>query len=158
MSAFMTLRTWRTPGSPRAATAHAQARPISTALAPERHHLDHVKAGPHAAVDEHLGAVADRLGDGRQRTGRRRHRVELTTAVVGDDHAVDADLDGAAGVLGVKHALDDEPAVPVLADPGDVVPGDARIELRVDPAAKRVRAAGARHGLLEVPERERLVP
>src|SRR5436190_149252 len=82
--------------------------------------------------------VADRVGYVRQGARGRRHRVQLAAAVVRDDHSVDADLDGAARVLDVEHALHDELPVPVLAHPCHVVPGDARVELVVHPVLERL--------------------
>jgi hypothetical protein len=152
MSALITRRTWRTPASPRAATAHAQARPTNTARA-ERDHLHNIEAGAHAPVRQHLGLVSDRLDDGGQRADGRRHRVELAAAVVGDDDAVDARCHRAPGVLRVEHALDDQSPAPVLSHSGDVVPRHARVELSVHPVTKGRRRARSRHGPLEVAER-----
>ena len=118
-------------------------------------HLDHVEASAHTAVDKHLDVVADRVHDGGQRADRRGHRIELAAPVVGDDDAVDAGVHGAARVVGVEHALDDQTPGPVLAHPGDLVPGDARIELRVDPVPERLRGPRSGDGVLQVGERER---
>ena len=46
------------------------------------------------------------LHDLRQRLDARRHAVELTAAVVGDDHPGRAVLDREAGVLSGQHPLD----------------------------------------------------
>ena len=78
--------------------------------------------------------------------------------MIRDDHTVDANLGRTPGVLAIKHALDQQAPVPVIADPGDVIPSDARVKLRGDPIAKCGRARGARHGPLEVTERQRFAP
>ena len=70
--------------------------------------------------------------------------------MIGDDHSVDADVGGAPSVLGVEHALDHQAAIPVLADPGDVVPGDARVELRIYPFPERGGGARVGDGVLQV--------
>src|SRR4051794_33061948 len=75
--------------------------------------------------------------------------------MVGHDHAIDADVEGAAGVLGVEHSLEYEAAAPVLAHPRDVIPGDAGVKLTADPVHEIGRLARARYGLLEIAERER---
>src|SRR5207302_4082852 len=94
-----------------------------------RDHLHHVQARADPTVGEYLDLIAHRVHYLGQGAGGRWHRVELAAAVVRHDHAVDADLGGLAGVVGVQHALDHEPAAPVLPHPGYVLPGDARVEL-----------------------------
>ena len=54
--------------------------------------------------------------------------IELPTAVIADHDAVETQRGGALGVGHGQHALDEELAAPVLADPADVVPGDGRLE------------------------------
>ena len=93
---------------------------------PERQRLDDVAAAADAAVEQHLDLVADRVDDRRQRADRRRRAVEVVAAVVGDRDRVGADLDRAAGVVGVHHALDQKRAAPLLAQPGEVLPGRLR--------------------------------
>ena len=80
-----------------------------------------------------ISLVADRLSHRRQGAGRRRHGIELATAVVGDDETVHAGVDGAARVLRVEHALHHQLPGPEIAHPCDVFPGDTRVELRVHP-------------------------
>ena len=62
----------------------------------ERQRLEHVLPGAHAAVEQHLDAVADRVGDARQRRDGRGRAVELAAAVVGHHDAVGAEVGGAA--------------------------------------------------------------
>ncbi len=101
----------------------------------EGHGPHHVGAGADAAVHQHRQAVAHRIGDGRKRLDRGQRPVELPPAVVGDDQAVGADLDALAGVVGVENLLDDDGALPPLADPGQVGPGELEsMLLRIQPA------------------------
>src|SRR3954449_12486536 len=172
MSAFITLSTCRTPRSPRAATAHAQARPIRTARAPIATIFttsSPLRTPPSAststwsptasAMSGRARAVAALPPAPRGDVGRgprgRRHGVELAPAVIRDDDAVDSRVRGAPSVLGIEHTLHDEAAWPVFAHPGDVVPGDARVELLVDPLPERVWRLRVRHRLLEVAEGRR---
>src|SRR2546427_333414 len=90
-----------------------------------RDHLHDIESRADAAVDEDLDLIADGVDHVGQRTGCGGHRIELAAAVVGDDEAVDAGVRGAPRVLGIEHALDDQPTGPLLAHPGDVVPGHA---------------------------------
>ena len=64
----------------------------------------------------------------------REHAVELAAAVVGHDDAVRAARGRFARVVGIENALDDQRALPLLAHPFDVLPGDARVEIGADPA------------------------
>ncbi len=102
----MVSSTWVTAASPPPATAQAQARPSSTASRAERQRLDHVEPAADAAVEQHLGAAADRLDDAGSAADGRGRVVELAAAVVRHDDRVDADLGGTAGVLGIEHALE----------------------------------------------------
>jgi len=71
-------------------------------------------------------------------------RVELAAAVVGHDHAVDTGVHGATRVVRVQNSFHDQASGPVVAHPGDVVPGDAGIEVGADPGSEvdRVAAIG----------------
>ena len=110
----------------------------------ERERLDDVAAAPDAAVEQDLDLVADRVGDRRQRADRRRRAVEVVAAVVGHRDRGDAGVDGAAGVVDAHDALEHERAVPLLAQPGDVVPGRRRRlhPLAVGAEERRRRLAG----------------
>ena len=55
--------------------------------------------------------------------------VELAAAVVGDVDALDAVLDGDAGVLGRGDALENEGDLEFLAQPRDIGPGEACLEI-----------------------------
>src|SRR6201999_1301997 len=98
--------------------------------------------------------AADSIDDLGQRADSRGHGVELATAVVGDDDAVNARLDRPPCVLRVEDPLHEQPPAPVLTDPGDVIPGDAGVELGVHPLLEGVGRARARDRVLEVAERE----
>src|SRR6516162_6573214 len=95
--------------------------------------LENILARANAAVQEDLHAVADGPGDRRQCGDRRQRAVELTSAVIGDDHRVGANMQGAFGVLGIENTLQDQFAAPAVPDPLDVVPIELRIELLGDP-------------------------
>jgi hypothetical protein len=58
-----------------------------------------VAAAAHTGVHQHRGASAHFAGDRRQRVNRRRQRVNLTSAVVGNNDAVDADRYGLVSIL-----------------------------------------------------------
>ena len=92
----------------------------------ERHH--DVGSAPNATVEVHLGAVADGVDDLGQRLERRDRAVELTTAVVRDDDAGGAVLAGEDRVLGGDEALHEHGHLPALAELGDVVPLESRLE------------------------------
>src|SRR5688572_16393000 len=81
------------------------------ASAQRERHRD-VRAPAYAAVEVHLGAVADRLDDLRQRLQRRDRAVELAAAVVRDDNARRAVLTREVRVLRRDEPLDDDGDVP----------------------------------------------
>jgi hypothetical protein len=122
----------------------------------EGQRLDHVEAAAHAAVHQHFEPVADGIGDARQGGDAGGDAVELAAAVVGDDDAVDAGLGGFARVLDVEDALQHDPAWPVLAHPGQVLPGHARVELAVHPGLEFGQAARVGHRRGQVAEGQRL--
>jgi hypothetical protein len=59
-------------------------------------------------------------------------------------------------IVRVENALEQQPSLPQAAQPVDVLPGDARVELRLDPGLERIKVAPVRHLRLEVAEGERL--
>ena len=77
----------------------------------------------------------DRFDDGRQRVDRGRSAVELASAMVGNDHAIDAARDRFRGLGRMKNALQQERALPQAAQPFHVAPGHRRIEQRRHRAA-----------------------
>ena len=83
---------------------------------------------PDPGIHQHAGAVAERIPDLRDQVDGRYRPVQLPSAVVGQLNAVRPGLDGAAGVGRAERALDDQLAREVLAQLGDVVPGDAGAE------------------------------
>ena len=93
----------------------------------ERERLDDIAAAPNPAVHQHLGPVTDGVDDGRQRLEPARRRPELAAAVVRHDHAFGAELDRAHRVLRPHDALDVHRALPVVADPGQIVPVQATL-------------------------------
>ena len=50
------------------------------------------------------------------------YAVELSTAMVGDDHSVHAGIDGPPGVLAGEDTLHEDLTVPAVANPGEVLP------------------------------------
>ena len=74
----------------------------------EGERLEDVRAAPHAAVDQHRHAPADRSGDLGQAIERRAKRLLVAAAVVRDDDAVDAVGHGERGVLAGDHSLDEQ--------------------------------------------------
>src|SRR4051794_30215944 len=110
----------------------------------ERAGLDDVLPAPYAAVEQHLGAVADRLDDARQRIERRRRAVELAATVVRDVDGVRATTDGLGRVARRQDPLDDERPVPEAPEPVESLPGGARVvELSVDVGADGTRFSRA---------------
>lgn len=94
--------------------------------------LENVSAATNAAINIDLHAVKD-LGAAlmklQQRDNRRRTGVEIAPAVVAQQDAVDTGLHRANGVVGTHDALEADGQVRVLTGPGDVVPGQPRIDM-----------------------------
>ena len=104
-----------------------------------------------------VASLADLAHHVRQQVERDRRAVELAAAVVGEDDAVDAEVDEALGVLDVLHALDHDLARPDLADDLEVLVADRRVHRGVEQLADR--AAGRRQRReLELRGREEVVP
>src|SRR5712692_6776224 len=82
-----------------------------------------IRATPHPAVQHNRHPVADRLPDRRQRFERGGSPVELPPAMIRHDDSVDADIRGAAGVVGMQNAFDDQMARPQFAELLEVFPG-----------------------------------
>ena len=94
--------------------------------------LHDVAAAADAAVAVDLGPVTDHVADPSDQVEGGGRAVELSTPVVRERDRVDADLDRELRVLDGLHALEDDRAVPFLAEPLDVRPGQARVELPVE--------------------------
>jgi hypothetical protein len=73
--------------------------------------------------------------------------------MVGHHHRVHAGVGGRPGILGIENAFQHHRAFPVVADPGQVVPGDGRIELRVHPVSKVVGRVASGNRIGEVAKR-----
>ena len=116
-----------------AARAEAvEMRPARRAGArPERERFQNVRAAAHAAVEDHLEAVAGGVDDLLEHVERRRREVELPAAVVADHDGGRADVGRALRILAGHDALDREWAAPFLDHPLGVLPGDAAVDLRV---------------------------
>src|SRR6266700_1358054 len=89
----------------------------------ERQRLDHIAAAADAAVD-HDGHAFGFSRDFRQRAQARYGVIELAAAMVGEHHPVDAARARDAGVLRRDQTLDDQLALPALADQLDMLPGE----------------------------------
>ena len=109
-------------------------------LAPSASASEHVLSGPHTAIEQHFATAGDGVHDARQRRDGGASAVELTSAVVGHHHRIHAVFDCELRVLGIEDSLDDDLARPALAQPGEIFPGDRRIEL----AARSTRTAFSR--------------
>ena len=124
--------------------------------------LDDVGGAPDAAVDEDGDAVlqvafAQDGHDFGEDFDARPGEVELAPAVVGEDDAVDAGVDGAEDVFDALDAFQDDGHVGDGEEPGDVFPREGGIDEGGDGArgalgAVDVVAAGALHGAAGVVE------
>src|SRR5215217_6809428 len=113
------------------------------AASAERERDRDVQPPPDAAVDPDLDAAAYRVGNLLERVDRRRHAIELPSAVVGDDDGVDAVLEREPGVLGGQDPLEHErQARRPRADRGEVAPAQARRDEIVDRLAAGLQRVG----------------
>ena len=99
--------------------------------------LQHVLARAHAAVEMDLDLVTHRVHDRRQRADRAQRAVELPPAVVRHHDGIGADVAGLQSVARVDDALDDQRAVPHLAELADAVPVERLIEALRGPCGQR---------------------
>ena len=95
----------------------------------QRQRFDDVASAPNAAVADDLGTVADGFGDLRQQVEGGGSGVELATAVVRDRDRLDSGVGRDPGILHGLDALEDDGPAPLPAEPLDVLPGQARVEL-----------------------------
>ena len=102
---------------------------------------------PDAAVGQDRHAAVDRLQDLRQDLDRRRHRVELASAVVGDDQAVDALLRGAPGIGRVEHPFEEDRQLRDLTHPRQVFPAQGGVEELIDELGQGRSLLSARQAL-----------
>ena len=107
--------------------------------------LEHVLAGADAAVHPHFDLVAHRIHNRRQRGDGGRRAVELAAAVVAHHDGVGAGGHGQARVFGIDNAFEDQLAAPALLHPGNVSPGQARVELAGGPVRERAHVFHALH-------------
>lgn len=70
--------------------------------------LEDVDAATDAAVENQRHAFTDSLGDGGQGIDTGLDGVEAAAAVVGDDEAVTAEIDGSHGIARMQHALEQQ--------------------------------------------------
>src|SRR5690606_9601605 len=82
------------------------------------------------------------FGDRGQYARRRQRAVELAPAVVRHHDAVGAEGQRVACVIRVEDALQYQLALPLVADPLQVLPGDVGIEVRPEPADVVGQAGG----------------
>ncbi len=86
----------------------------------------------------------------RQQVERHWRTIELTAAVVGQHHAVDAEVDDRPGIVERLNSLDHQLVRPLRLDPRQIVERDGRVEHRVQVFGDRPRPAVQRR------ERQRL--
>ena len=123
-----------------------------------------VGAAADAAVDEDGGPACDRLDHLRQGVGAGQNAIELTAAVVGDDDAGGAVLDGERRVLGAQHALDHQRQAALGGDGLEIPPIQGRVHQRerlldrhlaVTPRAARTLGTPRPSGILNPVRRSR---
>ena len=119
------------------------------------HRLDDVESAADPAVHQDLALVAHSLGDVRQRADRGAHVSSWRPPWFPTMTASAPWSRRRSGVVGVQDALQRDLAAPVLAQPREVVPGHAGIELSGDPRLEVTGDVRVGQRLLEVPERER---
>lgn len=112
------------------------------AIGAQGQHAEHVGAGAHTAIGEDGHLPFHRFGDRGQRLRAGHGAVQLAAAVVRDHDAVGAQLQRVARVVRVEDALDDQLALPLVADPLQVLPGDAGVEVLAQPADVVGQASG----------------
>ena len=89
---------------------------------PERQRLRHVTTTPDAAIEENVDAASDGFHDLSEHRDRRRCAIEQSTTMVRDDDPVGAEVGTTHGVFRGHDPLDDQRAVPVVADTAQVIP------------------------------------
>src|SRR5690554_2187552 len=114
-------------------TGSGQCINISTAnhaaVGPECQHAHDVQTVADAGVDQDFQLAFDRIGNHWQGAGSGQHTIELAATVVGDHDAVGTKAHGIFGVFSIQYAFDHHRAVPELANPLQVLPGNRRIEV-----------------------------
>src|SRR5262245_49774698 len=94
---------------------------------PKTQRLGDVAAAPDAAVDKHFCLSVHRLEHFRQRAQRRRYAIELAAAVIRHHEGLRAGRDRLPRVFTGVHALDDDGALPEVANPPKIRPGHDRL-------------------------------
>ena len=117
------------------------------ALGAQAERLDDVGAAADAAVDEDvdLGVEAALAQDGHglgEDLDAGARKVELAAAVVGEDDAADAGVGGAQDVLDALDALEDDGHPGDGQEPGDVGPGEGRVDEAGDGAGGALAGVG----------------
>src|SRR5436309_5256182 len=96
--------------------------PDKHGLRTERDRLDDVASRSNPRVEKHRHAVPDGVDDSRQRVERGDLPIDLASAVVAHDQAVDARFGGFCRIVGVQHTLEQDRAIPVIAQPAEIRP------------------------------------
>src|SRR6185437_617821 len=105
-------------------------------VSPTGESLDDVTAPAEAAVGDDHQPVADSRDDIRKDLYGSDATVQLPPTMVREHDPIATQIRGTLRVGNAQHALDDELALPVAADPGNVIPGDrGGKQLRNDGAA-----------------------
>ncbi len=117
------------PGAPLPVQREAvQVRPADEhRVGAERQRLEGVTARADPGVEEHGHPAVDRLDDWTERVERRDRPVDLTPTVIRDDDAVDVVLDGKPGVAWALDPLEQDRAIPVLADQRQLLPAQSGV-------------------------------
>ena len=116
-----------------------------------------MRAALYAAVHDDVDPVPDRVHDLRQLVERTARAVQLASAVIGNDDAGAAYVDGAFRVLDRHDAFQAELPVPEFHHFGDVIPVHARVEHLGEIAADGLGAAAHVDVIVELRQPEPFV-
>src|SRR3546814_4684418 len=114
----------------------------SSDLCPQRDRLEHVGAAPHAAIEDHLSAALQALHHRRKHLHWGDGRIELPTAMVGEDDGTGAVVARLERIFRTKDTLDRKRSAPVARHPFKVLPTDGGIELLIDETEQRATRIG----------------
>ena len=104
------------------------------AVGAEGDHAYDIETVADAAIGEDGNVAFNRIGNRGQGAGGREHAIKLAAAVVGNHDPVCAEAYRVAGVLRIEDPLDHHRAIPEIADPLKVFPGNRWVEVIRQPA------------------------
>ncbi len=125
----MLRKTARTPASPASAKAIDVRAPDTHRIGAERQRFEHAGPAANAAVEDKRDAAADRFRNFLKPVERGARTVDLPSAVVRDDEAVDAVIQRLARIVGMIDAFQKDRLRRVLAQKGELVPGERRVRI-----------------------------